>query len=620
MRIITIILVCLITAAVLGQADAVKINSIHFKGNESFGEGNLLSLMALKQSSWFTNNYFDPDDLKDDLKSIKTFYISRGFPDIDIESCKFVYNDDSSEVNILISLNEGSPTIIKEVKFRGNRFFSDEEIFSRLNLQKGERYEESKIFRSRNSIKKLYLNEGFLDATIEADSVYFRGDHSTNLVFIIVEGTRYKIDKIKIEGLDKVKPGLVTRELEFSENEFVSLELLTQTQKKLYHTLLFRSVIITPLTTSDSSKKDILIKLTEDNLGLFDIAVGFGTLDKYRVSSEVSYRNFLGRGYRAVLKGKISAIEESIQPSITDPWIFGIPWGLDIFGQLALKKEPSFRYKYWEAGLNFYKEFLERSKLILTGTYEGGNISDFRFQVFAQDISDSTLTPELIDILNQLFSSMKITIRKTSAKVSLVHDLRDNLFDPSTGLYLNVSTEYITGDADVEILGISFRSRNNIMKSEALLKYFYSPESSTIIASSLSLGLINNFTKDEDIFLLDELFYAGGPNSIRGFGYQLAGPLSTTGAPTGGKVKLVWNLLEIRQHIIWIIGAVAFLDAGNVWSNPADFKLKTIRYSPGLGLRVNTPIGLARLDYGFNPWPKPGESKGHLWFGIGYSF
>lgn len=615
-------LVFLVADVSHGQTDTVKISSIHFKGNETFSEGTLLSLISLKQSTWFTSNYFNLNDLREDLKLIKTFYNRNGYPDIRIDGYNLSYNTDSSEVDVLINLSEGSPTVISNISFVGNRFYRQEDLYNNMSLNVGEIYEVVKIFRSRNNIKKMYFNAGYLDCTVTVDSVYSQIKHSARLLYKIFEGSRYKIGKIKIEGLIDVSPSIVMRELEFKENEFVNMDLITRTQRNLYRTTLFNSVIISPLASddSDSTKKDILIKLREADLGLLDIAVGYGTLDKFRISSEVTYRNFLGAGYHASLKGKLSSLESGIQPSVTDPRIFGLPWSLDIFGQFAQRNEPAFRYRYWKAGLNFYRDFLERSKFILSGSYEEGYLHDLKFQLFGQELADSSLTPEFIEILNQIFNSMKVTVQKTSVKISFLHDLRDNLFDPSKGFYLKLSTEYITGIGDVEILGVKLRSTNNILKSEAALKYFYSPENSTVIASSVIIGLINNFLKDQEIFLLDDLFYAGGPNSIRGLGYELAGPLSKTGAPIGGKLKFVWNVIEFRQHILWIIGAVAFLDAGNVWANPDDLKLKDIRYSPGLGLRINTPIGLARVDYGFNPWPKPGESNGQLWFGIGYSF
>ena len=95
--------------------------------------------------------------------------------------------------------------------------------------------------------------------------------------------------------------------------------------------------------------------------------------------------------------------------------------------------------------------------------------------------------------------------------------------------------------------------------------------------------------------------------------------MSENYSPLGGEFKLVWNL-ELRRRIIWIITGVAFFDAGNIWAKTKDFKFNDLRYSPGLGLRVDTPIGTARLDYGFNPWPKNNEDRSQLWIGIGHSF
>ncbi|MGA9292104.1 MAG: BamA/TamA family outer membrane protein [Ignavibacteriaceae bacterium] len=182
----------------------------------------------------------------------------------------------------------------------------------------------------------------------------------------------YSINDIKIEGLQKVKPGIVLRELDFSKNQFINYELFVKTQRNLYHTNLFKSVIISPEPTADSaeSRKNVLIKLAEDNQGVYDLAVGYGTIEKFRVSSEVSYKNFLGMGYHSKLAGKISSIEKNVEPSITDPWIFGIPWNLGLVGKLGKKKEPSYSFNYFGGEINFFKEFLDRSKFYITGSYE----------------------------------------------------------------------------------------------------------------------------------------------------------------------------------------------------------------------------------------------------------
>ncbi len=619
-RIYIIFFLLTVSCFLRGQENSPELNSIQFTGNNNFSDGTLLNIMSSNESGWFSTGYYNPETIKDDLDEIKTFYIQHGFADVAITGQDIIFNNDSTEVNIIISISEGTPTAITAINITGNSYFTEQMLLENLNMAVDDRYEENKIFRGINDIKKMYLNAGFLDCRVNDDSVYDSGLHTAAVTFRISEGTRYKVNNIFIEGLTTVRSFIVEREIEFHENEFLSLESIAASQKNLYRTSLFSSVIINPVPSEDSTKKNILIKLKEDDPGVLDLSAGFGTIEKYRFSSGVTYRNLIGLGYRASLNGKLSSIDRSIQPSITDPWVFGIPWGMDVFGTMGQKKEPSFRYNYWETGLNLFKDFSDRSKFIMSGVYDGGYFHDFRFKLFEGAYDDSVITPEFEEALNAIFRDMKITIHRVSLKLSLIYDQRDNLFNPSKGYYLNLSSEYIYGTAEISLLDISFKSRNKILRSQADLKYFYMPGSSTIIASSMTFGLINNLIPDEEIFMVDNLFYAGGPNSLRGFGYQLAGPLSETGAPRGGQLKFVWNVLEVRQHLVWIIGAVAFLDAGNIWSTAGDFKLNSLRYSPGLGIRINTPIGLARLDYGFNPWPKAGESRSRLWFGIGNSF
>ncbi|MBN2287830.1 MAG: BamA/TamA family outer membrane protein [Candidatus Glassbacteria bacterium] len=119
---------------------------------------------------------------------------------------------------------------------------------------------------------------------------------------------------------------------------------------------------------------------------------------------------------------------------------------------------------------------------------------------------------------------------------------------------------------------------------------------------------------------LHERFYAGGPHSLRAFSYQKAGPLDRDRMPIGGRLKLVWNVVELRRTLYKLVGGVLFVDVGNVWLDPGSFALDEIRTSIGCGLRLNTPIGMGRLDYGYNPERRPGEPRGKLYFSMGQAF
>ena len=100
----------------------------------------------------------------------------------------------------------------------------------------------------------------------------------------------------------------------------------------------------------------------------------------------------------------------------------------------------------------------------------------------------------------------------------------------------------------------------------------------------------------------------------------------------GGRVIGVdlpgFGATELRVPVVGNLGAVLFLDGGNVWTNPWDFNLNDLRYDVGPGIRYNTPIGPLRVDVGYqlNPIPgllvngEPETRRFRVHFSIGQAF
>jgi len=114
-------------------------------------------------------------------------------------------------------------------------------------------------------------------------------------------------------------------------------------------------------------------------------------------------------------------------------------------------------------------------------------------------------------------------------------------------------------------------------------------------------------------------FYAGGGGSVRGFGYQLAGQLNDDDDPIGGRSLLELSG-EVRVRITESIGAVAFVDAGTVYSSSAPDFSETLRVGAGPGLRYFSPIGPLRLDVGFPLNPRDSDDTWQLYISIGQAF
>lgn len=106
---------------------------------------------------------------------------------------------------------------------------------------------------------------------------------------------------------------------------------------------------------------------------------------------------------------------------------------------------------------------------------------------------------------------------------------------------------------------------------------------------------------------------------MRGYAQDTLGPKGFDGNPTGGNAFLMENL-ELRTSLGKGIGAVAFVDGGNVWQKVNEIGLTDLKFTTGLGLRYDTPVGPIRVDYGVKLQREKGESRGELHFSIGHAF
>ncbi len=331
------------------------------------------------------------------------------------------------------------------------------------------------------------------------------------------------------------------------------------------------------------------MELKEKVAGEFNVGVSYGTIEKVKGKVQVQNINVAGTGRQlgSTLYG--SFIQQKIELSFTEPWTFRTRWRTDVVGFFNMEQQPAYDLRQYGSTVTIGHVIGRRSNVSLAYRYENGQLSNVK-------------TPEAVP---QDFDP-KVRSLTGSYKI----DDRDNPFNTLSGTYTELNSE---------LAGAFLKGSNTFIRVTGRFKYFYSFDEETVIGTAFEAGWMKAFGNSADV-PLSERFYAGGPNALRSFDYQRIGPLDAGGNPLGGTVRLVWNVAEVRRAIYKFVGAVAFMDVGQVWGSPADVKLKDIRISIGPGLRINTPLGMARLDYGFNFFSRPGEASGKLYFAMGQAF
>ena len=573
-----------------GETENFKVKDISFQGNRILKTRILKNQMLTRSPGFLSSHVFHPNVFDEDLKAIEQFYQNNGFLDVQILGYKILKDSVNHQVSLNIAVDEGEQYLVEGFSLFGNQDVSDSLLALQIVLHKNRPLTQKDLSRSFDNIVKVYHSLGYVDLQLTTELRIQTENHRAIVDFMIQENARYTIGQIRIQGIDRTRPKAVFRELRFQSGDFLNMKEIMESQRKLYLTGLFQNVFISqqPSQETETPAKDILIEVKENLAGEINTSAGFGSLDKLRCRLEILHQNISGLGRKAGIQLHASFIERSASFSLSEPWTFGTRFRTDVTLLTEQREETAFS--------------LNRQKAMLTIGRKWGRYSNISSTWQRQAVRLNEI--KVADIP----ASDKKNIRSVLLKYTF--DSRDNIFNSKNGVYYEFSQE-LGGDFNTELTAF-YRMIHRI-------KVFHSPCPSTVISSAFEVGWISAKHGIAAV-PLQERFYTGGPNSIRGFKYQGAGPLDINQNPIGGQFKVVWNILELRRRVYKMAGIALFLDAGNVWTKPEQATLSSLHFCPGTGLRMDTPIGVARLDIGFKTDKTLDKIDYRVHFNIGQAF
>ncbi len=578
------------------EGEPAHIQTIKFEGRKVLEHSDLTDFMANQEWSWPWSIFSDAgilrrNEIPNDVERIKEVYMNRGYLDVQVGTPSIELDESQEWFTLVFPIVEGEPYIVSQIQYRGNEVFSDEELRDELDIQPGDVFQRAKIRDEITRLTDLYGGRGyaFADATpsIEPDPA----TRSARIGFSIEEGEMVRIKDIRITGNNKTRDNVIRRELRVDERDMIDSPAIKRSFERLNNLNFFETVEILPKQTAPG-EVDLDVKVKEKPTGSFSIGGGFSTLDQFTAIADITEGNFLGRGYLVRIRGQVGQRRTLGILTFRNPAIFDSLTSLQIDGFRTRTNFLTYLETKTGANVTVGRGFSE----FITGT----------FSLVAEQIKINNVDSDAPEIIED----QKGTQTTTGFRASLFRDSRDYFLDPRTGTRVGVRTS----------LGTQHLGGTNNFYTVAFdaLKYTPLPFWDFRHAIRARIGVGQGFSGER--LPVPEFFFVGGINTVRGFKFGRAGPITDSRTAAGANKQLIFN-----NDLIFPVlpdaklNGVIFFDYGKGFAkgDSLDFNL---REAAGVEVRWISPFGPLRAAYGFNLNRRPKEKLGVFEFSVGSVF
>lgn len=572
------------------EGPQVKVGKIVFQGIH-IEEKRLKEFMSLKEGK-----AYNPEFVDSDRETLQYLYDSLGYLSAEVTGFETIYREEDGVMDIAVKITEGPKTVIEDIRIAGVQSLDEAEIKKVISIKRGAPYNEVDISDARYRIIELYNNEGFLNVQVSIQR-QFEGEKAT-VTFAVAEGPRQFFGKVIVKGNQKTRYTVIERELLQQEGAPLNYSLISQQRQKLYKLGLFTD-ITTELVDGFGNSKDTLIRVQEGKAGAVEFGIGYADYEQYRGFLELSYRNLWGMNRQASLRFETSSLERRYVLQYFEPWFLllrkPLPLRVFILGEEREEvntdtRETRYKLARHAVTAGVEKKLSDTLKSELSYEFSVVNTYDVQPDVVLSKEDTGTL----------IISGMRL---------GFIYDTRNDPFFPSQGILSGLS---------VKLTSPLFLSETDFIKMSFYGNSYHALTKWLVLAASVRGGIAQGYGSTQELPIV-ERFFLGGRSTVRGYEQDTLGPKGKDGNPTGGNVYLMENL-ELRTSLGRGIGIVGFLDGGNVWVDVTDVDLSDMRFTAGLGLRYNTPVGPLRVDYGHKLQRDRDESSGEIHFSIGHAF
>ena len=657
------------------KKEKLKVRSIIIDGDNQLGEkkikGTLFSKGAFsktheagKLSNLLKSKKFTPERWAEDKKNLITKYNEYGFRDATILKDS-VWNVDPKHVDIYVKVDEGKKYYIRNIKWVGNTVYSTDYLSRLLDMKKGDVYNQTylnkRLSQDEDAVGNAYWNNGYLFYNLQPTEVNIVGD-SIDLEMRITEGQQAHINRVKINGNDRLYENVVRRELRTKPGDLFSKEALQRSARELASMGHFDPEAINPVPEPnyEDGTVDINYNLKQKSNDQVELSLGWGQtgvigrvglkLNNFSMAN-LFRRNREHRGIMPIGDGETLSLGaqtngtyyQSYNAQYSTNWLGGkrpIQFNVGMsyskqtdvssnyYNSGYLNNYNNYRYGYGNYNYNSYENYYDPDKYVkLLSVYAGwGKRLNWPDDYFTLSLQ---LQYQRYMLRNwRYFIMSNGSANNLNFNIALNRTSTDNQLFPRRGsdfsVSLTITPPWSKWDGK-DYAHLATDRNSPTYSQEQQEKYRWveyhkwkfkartftaltSGQKCFVLMTRVELGLLGSYNKNKKSPF--ETYYMGG-DGMSGYstGYAeetigLRGYENGSLTPYGAEGYAYTRMsLELRYPFLLgntTIYGLGFVEAGNAWTDTSKFNPFDMKRSAGLGVRIFLPmVGMMGIDWAY---------------------
>jgi outer membrane protein insertion porin family len=613
------------------EGKRARIRQINVVGNTAYDDEELLDAFELRTPGWLSwykqDDRYSRESLQGDLEKLQSFYQDRGYANFDIASTQVAIAPEKDDIFITINVEEGDVYKVGEVKLAGTMKVPEPELRRLLLVQPGQTYSRKLITQTQELLSFRLGVEGYAFAKIDPVPQANEEAKTVDLTFFVDPGNRAYVRRINFINTSAIDDEVLRREMRQMEGSYLSNTLLERSKERLQRLPYIEKVEFeTRPVPGTPDLVDVDYDVKEGLPGQFSGGIGYSESQSFILNGSFVHSNFMGSGERLAVELLSGRFSQSYSVSHTDPYT-----NVD-----GLSRTVGLQFRDITQYVSAASDF---STTTMSGTYEiGYPITEFqglRFGVVAQQ-SDLIVNPN-----GSAPEAVQWVRNNGNPYTRVVENEFPDGPDEGTDPDIVTTTLYGTQFNSYELVaGWYFDSRNRAIFADRGMRHSLSlsvaaPGSEVeyfvfnydylqlipiwrqwTVALSAELGYGDALGNKTTALPPYRQFFAGGPDTVRGFQESRLGPKDGFGNPYGGNLKVIGRaeiLFPVPEKWRASTRISAFFDIGNVFSQgmdidfvgqdgvtPVDYKFdyNELKQSAGIAVQWMAPLGIFRFSYG----------------------